>query len=43
MDAPQAEARSLIEQDEDIYRYIHGRSIVKGIYVPGRIYSILAK
>jgi len=43
VDASQETARSLAQKDENITRHIEGKNIVKEIYVPGKIYSIVVK
>lgn len=43
VDASQETARSLARENEHIYRHIEGKDIVKEIYVPGKIYSIVVK
>ena len=42
-DADVETARGLVMADENISKYIEGKTIVKEIYVPGKIYNIVVK
>lgn len=42
-DATQEDVRSTVWQDESIAKSIAGKAVVKEVYVPGRIYSLVVK
>ncbi len=42
-DADLQTARNIAKEDENINRYIEGKTIVKEIYVPGKIFNIVVK
>jgi leucyl-tRNA synthetase len=42
-DADVNTARKLAEADENIFKYIEGKTTIKEIYVPGKIYNIVVK
>lgn len=42
-DAEQSIAASAVREDEGLNKYLNGKTIVKEIYVPGRIYNIVVK
>ncbi len=42
-DASKEEVESLVKANDDIKRFIDGKEIVKEIYIPGRMYTIVIK
>ncbi|HHW18941.1 MAG TPA: leucine--tRNA ligase [Firmicutes bacterium] len=41
--APQDEVKEAVLEQESVRRYLDGKQVVKEVYVPGRIYSIVVK
>ena len=42
-DADIETARKLANEDENISKYVEGKTVVKEIYVPGKIFNIVVK
>jgi leucyl-tRNA synthetase len=43
VDAAKDEAHDLAFENENIKKFVEGKQIIKEIYVPGKIYNIVAK